>query len=49
MEKEQTTSAQIYKKDSELLKGFMERKKILNMRDAVRIAVEFTNAHGGFQ
>ena len=47
MEKEATTSAQIYKKDSDLMKDFMERKKIANMRDAVRICIEFTNAHGG--
>lgn len=47
MEKEATISAQIYKKDSDLMKDFMERKKIANMRDAVRICIEFTNAHGG--
>jgi len=44
----QTTSAQIYVGDSLLLKDFMKRKGIENMRDALRIAVEFTNAHGGF-
>ena len=47
MEKEATASAQIYKKDSERMKSFMERKKINNMRDAIRICIEFTDAHGG--
>ena len=45
---EETTTKRMYLKDIKTLEDFMERKKIAHMRDAIRIAVEFTNAHGGF-
>ena len=45
---EETTTKRIYSKDVKTLEDFMERKAIIHMRDAIRIAVEFTNAHGGF-
>lgn len=48
-EKEETGSAQMYKKDLEILNNFQERKKIPNKRDAIRICIEFTRAHGGLE
>ena len=44
---EETTTTRIYKEDKELLEDFMKVKKIKNMADAVRICIQFTNAHGG--
>ena len=37
----------IYDKDAAVMEEFIERKKLANIADAVRICVEFTNAHGG--
>ena len=46
---EETTTTRIYKEDKELLADFMKVKKIKKLADAVRICIQFTNAHGGLQ
>ena len=46
---EETTTTRIYKEDKELLEDFMKLKKIKSWADAVRICIQFANAHGGLQ
>ena len=44
---EKFLSALLYQKEVDVLRKFMKEKRIPAIRDAVRICVEFTNAHGG--
>ena len=46
---EKKSTVAIYAKDLEIVKAFYEKHPALpSLADAVRVAVEFTNAHGGF-
>lgn len=48
--KEKKSTVAIYERDLRTVKDFYEKHPQLNsLADAVRVAVEFTNAHGGFQ
>jgi hypothetical protein len=45
---EEVKTTRIYEKDLILLKVWMEEKKIQNSQDALRICIEFANAHEVF-
>lgn len=49
MNPEAKGSAQIYDKDLVLIKDFMQRRKIQYVRDALRICIEYANAHGALK
>lgn len=43
---EEITSTSIYKKDLRLVDDFKDRKGFKNRAEAVRVIVEYANAHG---
>jgi hypothetical protein len=43
---EEVTTVPIYKKDMEKLRTFRDEKKLRILADAVRVCIEFTEAHG---
>jgi hypothetical protein len=47
MTKEMVSTCPMYVSDLEKVKAFKEAKKLKKLADAVRICIEFTNAHGG--
>jgi hypothetical protein len=46
---EKITTVPIYKKDMEKLRAFRDKKGLRILADAVRICIEFTDAHGGLK
>jgi hypothetical protein len=46
--KEIILTCPIFASDLEKVKDFKERKKMSRLADALRVAVEFTIAHGGY-
>lgn len=45
---EKLTSCSIYPSDLEKVKGFVEQKKLNSRADALRICIEYAQAHGVF-
>lgn len=48
MKKEKTTTARIYEKDSYLVDKIIEKHTKQTRADVIRIALEYSNAHGVF-
>jgi hypothetical protein len=46
--KEIVLTCPIFASDLEKVKDFQERKKMKRLADALRVAIEFTIAHGGY-
>lgn len=45
---EEVKTTRIYEKDLTLLKTWMGKKNIENSQEALRVCIEFANAHGVF-